>query len=395
MCRAFCRFGVSVNYLGESDTAMKRRICLVAGQFDVTLSVSNGLASWARLHERWRIEVLSSSDPGNLGWIERAGYSAVIVVNPGPEALVALSAFNCPVVCVQAPPSRLPTVNVDDDAIGVAAAEHLIECGYRRFAFFGIEAEWSRARHRAFHRTLAKRRLDCLDNRVNGQWPTWNTSQSADHALAFLNAVRCPVAVMACGDLHARVLADAAADAGRSVPDDVAIIGADNSESLCESDVVTLTSIDPGFERLGIEAGRMLDTLLSGRTPSRTLCKVAPVGVVARKSTNAAAFADIEVAAAIRHIREGACEGITVDEVCRNLSISRRQLERRFLKHVGRLPGAEIRNLRIARARELLTETNLPLTQIAVRCGYEHLSSFSSAFREATGKTPSEWRRGG
>jgi LacI family transcriptional regulator len=373
---------------------MKRRICLVAGQFDVTLAVSNGLAAWARLHEPWRIEVLSTSDPGHIDWLPRAGYSGVVVVNPASSALKSLTELACPVVCIQSPFSEVPTVNVDDAAIGAAAAQHLLDCGNRRFAFLGVNAAWSITRYEAFARTLKARQFTCMDNRVSGVWPSWGDSQSEAAVMQFLERIKTPVAVMACTDLHARVLADAAADTKRAVPEDVAIVGVDNSESLCESDHVTLSSVNPAMERVGSEAGRMLDQLLARRRLASRAQLVPPAGVVQRRSTNAAAFADPEVAAAIGVIRESACKGITVEEVCRHLSISRRQLERRFLKHVGRLPGAEIRTLRIGKARELLSETNLPLTQIAIRCGYEHLSSFSSAFREATGKTPSGYRRG-
>jgi transcriptional regulator GlxA family with amidase domain len=92
-------------------------------------------------------------------------------------------------------------------------------------------------------------------------------------------------------------------------------------------------------------------------------------------------------------MRQCACEGISVDDVCKRLSISRRQFERRCMAALGHLPGEEIRRLRMARARDLLENTNLSLTQIALRCGYAHLSSFSAAFHQSTGQAPSELRR--
>ena len=139
----------------------KRRICLLAGQFDVTLSVSNGMAAWSRVHDSWRIEVLSSPDAHNISWLERAGYGGIVAVSAGDEMQQELRRLKCPAVCVQvATPGTLPTVNVDDRAIGAAGAEHLLASGYRRFAYYGIDSDWSRRRFEAFAEALRKRGHD-------------------------------------------------------------------------------------------------------------------------------------------------------------------------------------------------------------------------------------------
>jgi len=371
---------------------MKRRVCLLAGRFDVTLAVSNGLASWARINGPWRIEVLSAPRPDNIAWLDRAGYAGLVATSPTPDTARTLVAFATPVVSVMSSLQGLPTVNLDDRAIGAMAAEHLVSCGYRRFAYYGVSAGWSTARYAGFSEALRAVDGSCINNAHDGRWPSWDTAQDERQVRGFLQMLSKPTAVMACSDMFARVLADAASDLRIAVPDDVAIVGVDNSESLCESDEVTLSSVDVGMDRMGQEAGRVLSQLMDQGRLADPLVLTPPSAVVQRRSTDAAAFSDREVANAVRYIRETACEGITVDDVCRHISISRRQLERRFLKTVGRLPGAQIRNLRIARAKELLSETKLPFTQIALRCGYEHLSSFSSAFKEATSKTPTQWR---
>ena len=224
-------------------------------------------------------------------------------------------------------------------------------------------------------------------------WPSWNDAQQDRPVRAFLRKLGRPAAVMACNDLMARVLADACADLKLIIPDEVALVGVDNSESLCESDQVTLSSVDPDLERLGHEAGRLLHDAMQRRSAKPPTVLVPPRGVTQRRSTNPAAFDDPEIAAAARYIRESACDGITVEDVCKRLSISRRQFERRCLAVLGHLPGEEIRRLRIARAKDLLVNTNLSLTQIALRCGYSHLSSFSAAFHQSVGRPPSEFRK--
>jgi LacI family transcriptional regulator len=120
---------------------------------------------------------------------------------------------------------------------------------------------------------------------------------------------------------------------------------------------------------------------------------VPPKGVVRRQSTSLAAHDDSEIAAALRFIFERACDGIRVDDVCDHLAISRRRLEIRFRRAVGRSPGDEIREVRMERARSLLTETEMNIDDIANRCGYRHFSSFAKAFRQHTGVRPGEYRR--
>lgn len=371
---------------------MKRRICIIAGPYDVTLAVSNGLAAWSREHEPYRIEVLSVGDH-SISWLARAGYAALVAVNPTASVQQQLTEIPLPSICVLTTQDTSPSVNLDDEAIGRLGAQHLMDCGYRRFAFYGVDAPWSILRHRAFAATLRPRSFDCLSNLTAGRWPDWDSIQNERRVRRFLKKLPKPIAIMACNDLLGRVLADACAELKLNIPDDVAILGVDNAQSLCESDHVTLSSVDTDLERLGHEVGRLLDRAIHGEKLSCIPHLVAPRAVIQRRSTNAAAFEDADIAAAVRFIRENACDGITVDDVCRHLAISRRQLERRFIKDVGELPGAQIRHLRIARARVLLEETKLSLTEIARRCGYEHLSSFSAAFRAATGGPPSVYRR--
>ncbi|HEX2972081.1 MAG TPA: substrate-binding domain-containing protein [Tepidisphaeraceae bacterium] len=371
---------------------MKRRICLLAGQFDVTLSVSNGLAAWSRQHQSWRIEVLSHPDARNITWLARAGYAGLVAVDAPLEMQKQLALTRRPCVCVQSAAGPLPSILVDDLAIGRLGAQHLYDSGYRNMVFYGIDASWSRQRHDAFAATLASRSLDCRTNQSQDRWPDWNSSQDERQVKGFIKSLPRPVAIMACSDLLARVLADACGELHLNVPADVAILGVDNSSSLCESDQVTLSSIDPDLERLGHEAGRLLSAILS-RSPVRQPIYIPPHGVIQRRSTNAAAFDDVDVARAMRFIHENACDGISVDDISRHLSVSRRQLERRFAKCVGELPGAQLRKARLTRARELLADTTLSLTEVALRCGYDHLSSFSAAFSDYVGVPPSQFRR--
>jgi len=119
---------------------------------------------------------------------------------------------------------------------------------------------------------------------------------------------------------------------------------------------------------------------------------IRPQGVIERESTSAFVCADADIAAAIAFIHREACNGITIDDVVRNVNLSRRTLERRFVEIVGRTPGDEIRKVRIDSAKRAIERSHLPLSDVAARCGFSCISSLSHSFRLATGMSPQAYR---
>jgi LacI family transcriptional regulator len=223
-------------------------------------------------------------------------------------------------------------------------------------------------------------------------WPDWATAGDRSHIRNWLKHLELPVAVMACSDMFARRLIDVAMDIGLRVPGDVSILGADNDELSCETGTIPLSSIDPDNERVGFEAGLLLDRLMRREHASASTVLVPPRTVVSRQSTSIFAHKDPEIAEAMRYIHERACTDITVEAICDRIAVSRRHLERRFRQIIGHSPGEEIRHLRMERAKALLSDTNMTLTEVSVRCGYSHTSSFAAVFHDVVGMTPGQYR---
>ena len=132
--------------------------------------------------------------------------------------------------------------------------------------------------------------------------------------------------------------------------------------------------------------------MAGGRVPPRGHL-ISPLGVAARQSTEVLAIDDRGVARALQFIRDHACEGIQVADVLRAVPLSRRVLEQRFQRLLGRTPHGEILRVRLERIKRLLAETDLPLRLIAERTGFDHVEYLSVAFRRETGQTPSLYRR--
>jgi LacI family transcriptional regulator len=139
-------------------------------------------------------------------------------------------------------------------------------------------------------------------------------------------------------------------------------------------------------------ARRRAGTAAAGESwPQQIL--VPPLGVTARQSTDILAIDDPQLAAALRLIRERACDGLTVREIVKQSGLSRTSLERRFRDVLGRTPQAEIRGVQMKRVRQLLAETDLPLERIAPLVGFSQASYLSHAFKRDVGESPRDYRR--
>jgi LacI family transcriptional regulator len=178
------------------------------------------------------------------------------------------------------------------------------------------------------------------------------------------------------------------------VPDEVAVIGVDNDTLLCELSSPPLTSVIPNAHGAGYEAAALLDRLMAGKRVPAAARLIPPLGIAARQSTDVLAVEDRAVARAVQYIREHACEGINVGDVLGTVPLSRRVLEQRFQRLLGRTPREEILHVRLGRVRQLLVETDLPLHQVAERAGFAHVEYLSVWFKRETGRTPSAFRAG-
>ena len=216
----------------------------------------------------------------------------------------------------------------------------------------------------------------------------------AERALAaWLRGLPRPVGLMASNDVRARQVLDICADQGISVPHEIAVIGVDNDELLCEMSNPSLSSVVPDTETIGFNAAALVDRMIRGDTPPDAPPRVKPLGMVERASTDALAIRDADTAAAVRFIRSRACDGITVSDVLDHVQVSRSTLQRRFLGSVGRSAKSEILRVRLQRAKHLLRTTCHSLAEIAELTGFGYPANLSQAFAKDTGQTPGQYRR--
>ena len=328
-------------------------------------------------------------------WLERWDGDGIIARVENENIARALESMRLPVVNLSFASlvAAAPTFTTDNDGIAELAATHFLERGFRHFAYCGREEfVWSIDRGEAFVRRLVSVGKNCSvfsrTKRVAA-----DSDAEIESIASWLRILPKPVAVLACYDFRGQQVLDACRRAGFTVPDEIAVLGVDNDELLCALSPPPLSSVILNPRRSGWLAAEALDLMMRGKRVPAVVTHVPPLGVATRQSTDTMAVDDVQVAKAVRFIRERACSGIDVSDVLRACPMSRRALELRMKAVIGRTPHAEILRVQIARARQLLAATSLSLPEVAEKCGFRHAEYLSVAFKRETGVAPSEYRR--
>lgn len=294
------------------------------------------------------------------------------------------------------PATETPYFLVDNQAIARLAAEHLLDCGFRQLAYCGYPRtrinRWSEERARAFQERAHQAGCPCFV--YTGRYETVRQWRQLQRGLTtWLRSLPKPLGLMACNDARARHVLEACRTLGLRVPDDVAVIGVDNDEMICDLTDPPLSSIEQGATRMGYQAAALLDRLMRSKAAPRLRFVVEPEGIVPRRSTDTLAVDDPDVALAMRFIRDHACEGIQIDDVVEAVGPSRSTVERRFKAVLGRTIHAEIERVRLECAKQLIANTDLPLKLVATQAGFKYVQYLTKLFRERLGQTPAEFRK--
>jgi LacI family transcriptional regulator len=283
----------------------------------------------------------------------------------------------------------------DQSVMAQMAIEHFLDRGLRHFAHFSNgEAWWIEEDRKAFRKVLEERGYDAHIYRAHvrkQEMPVWDEQQLPE-VTRWIRGLPRPIGVITPGDLHAVCLLNICRQLRVAVPEELAILGRGNDAVICETVRPTLSSLDLNARLGGNEAARMLDRKMAGeKVPEVVL--IPPSHVAVRQSTDLMVIEDADMLQAMRFIRDYACNGIDVPRVADEVGLSRRVLERRFLKYLGRTPKMEIIRIQIERAKMLLGQTDKTLDHIAQKCGFKTPQYLTRAFRREVGMTANAYRK--
>lgn len=280
-----------------------------------------------------------------------------------------------------------------DDTARTAVAE-LVSLNSESLGFVSYHTprDWSDARRRVVEKVAEEEGVPffAFDSTVacEGADISVFLSRLAD----FLRSLPRPAGVLAANDEMAAHVLSAAEAAGISVPDDLAVMGIDDDELICENTHPTLSSVAPDFERSGRLAADLLARCIADRGKSPATMRYGASPLVRRRSTRVDAARDPRVVRALELIRRDSCSGATVKDVIAAMGMKPRSAEARFKEVCGHSIRDEIMAVRLARAKRLLSDTDLPISIVCERCGYTDERSLRYLFSKATGLSPADWR---
>jgi len=384
--------------MNSSPTPLRRVAILVETTRSYTRDLLAGVARY--VHERgpWstflELRAVESAVPP---WLERWNGDGIIVRTHSPEMAAAVAAAGVPTVEVRtaAPLAGIPFVGMDNALIGQRVAEHFLDRGYRRFAVYALETEsFFREGVRKFVTHVEGTgapwaRLTAQDDSSPADW-----EQHQAELMTWLASLAKPIGIFAANDQLGVRLLDACHRAGLAVPEEVAVVGCENEETLCEFASPTLTSVRFDGIQVGYRAAATLDLLMQGQTPPPGPQLIPPRDIVVRGSSDEFVIEDPIALRAVRLIREQAFNNIPVGEIASQLGISRSTLERRLKATLGRGAKEELLRIRFREVKRLLGNTEHTVETIAELTGFAHAHYLQTAFRERTGATPGEYRRG-
>ena len=379
---------------------MRPQILLIFDlQYEDCVLMLKGIANYERSHGPWASflddEMKAETD---ARWLANKRWDGIISRHTTPALVSRCTEMKIPLVDLNDVPAYagVPKIRPDNVTVGHLGAEHLIERGFTNLAFCGFKADgWSCERRDGFIEAakLAGQKVELLDVNYPGDVDPFWDEQQLQELTTWLRHLPKPVGVMACNDLRAQQVINAAHQVNLLVPEEIAVLGANNDLMRCELVYPNLSSVATNSTRSGYLAAETLDRLMKGYSPESYDVRIDPLEVVARQSTDLFAIKDRTMAAALAFIRENACKGISVEQVVQHSAASRSLLEKKFRESLGLSPHAVIRKMQVTKIKQLLYETDYPLKKIADLTGFEHVEYMCVLFKRAVGKSPGEYRK--
>lgn len=371
-----------------------RRVLVALGWYDYR--VHRGIEKYAQEHD-WHLTANYAREKViPWGW---EGNGILAWLGAGDDLAEFVEQAKMPTVdfSFRRPQLAFPRVLEDHAHAAKVVVEHFLSRGLRNFLFYSDEDNWSyEERGRGFVETLREAGHHC-------GWLRWHQSiayrsgrqewrRKRDWLASCLQRMTKPIGIFAANDEHALDVLESCQSAGIAVPEEVAIVGAENYLLAPDSMPVPISSVDTNLELLGYRGAALLDELMQRKPAPKEPLRVPAAGLMVRKSSDLMAVEHKGVARSVRFILEHCHEPISVKDLVGVAAMSRRGLHKAFIEHLGRTPGEELHRVRIERAKMLLAESNHKMEVLARMCGYQSANSFCVAFKQATGLSPKLYR---
>ncbi len=367
------------------------KILKVAILLDTTTSWSRslveGILEYKKDHGPWHIQLQPNAGSDEV-WLPLDWKGDGIIGRVSNQRIAdRLAEIGKPVVnvsYVKVPGVNYPRVNTSAMGIAKLAYETLRSRGLRHFGYVGeLDREYVQASMQTYQKVVegAGHSLSCF-----------NFSGDSLPLAEWLEGLPKPVGVLCWGPSLGHEVIDTCNLCDINVPNNVAVLGENFDKLLSNASYPPQAGIVNDTHQIGMTAASILDGMMHGHQPERMEWMLEPLEVIERLSIDMMAVEDPRVAKAMRFLKAHALEPISVEDVLHANPMARRTLERKFRQTFGVPIVEQIRQIRINQARSLLANSDLPVTEVAEKCGFSSYNYLNRIFKEFTGLSPSQYR---
>lgn len=274
------------------------------------------------------------------------------------------------------------------EEIGRMAADFFIRQGYSSYAYFGVKNFiWSDLRRDGFRGRLPKdASFSCyLTSHIEKEW---------NRIRKWLTSLPKQTALYVCNDMYARTVSEICQDSGISIPSDIALLGTDDDEFLCNISTPSISSLRLDFERQGRELGEAIFRMVRSGVITADRISICPMEITERESTLRHTVRDPIVKQILDKIGSDYPSIQNIGEIVSDIPLSKRAIEVRFRKEMAPdTIGTYLTKVRVKHMCTLLQTTSLPLISIGEKVGIMDPFYIGKVFRRVMGMTPSEYRK--
>ena len=360
--------------------------------------IVSGALDYGLQHGPWDVWIEAKGQSEEFSLPQDIDVDGVIARVSSAEMAIELKSRKIPVVNISGlmvKEADFPRVIVDWEMAARLAEAHFSDRGLQNVAYLGpLHLAHVQHHERAFEKALLKSGRTCHVFQPDTSADS-NTSwhPAPEQLIPWLKSLPKPVGIFTWGFQVGRDIISACRKADIPVPHDVAVLGGDYDELLCDACHPALSGILTPAKKVGYKAASILYSMMKGGTPPKETIILPPEDIEERLSTETLAIDDPQTLQALTYLRAHACDGIHVNDILQEVPMARRALERRFAKLLGRSPAQEMRRIQINQARKLLTRTDLPMQEIAEACGYTSYTYLGNIFKKETGISPGRYRK--
>ena len=364
-------------------------------------NILRGISKYAQLHGPWTFLLKPLYDPVSRAKGPRG--KAALGRQPFDAALLSptqvtdeMLALHCPTMLTSSSNTThagVYWIEGDNAAISRLAVDYFFERGYRNLAYCGLEPlVWSCQRKETFAHYVAELGGEVfLYDRVLSRNTIWE--KELDDIVTWLGGLPKPIALLACNDDRAQQVVQACHMARIKVPEEISILGVDNDDLICTTTNPPISSIELDFELAGYRAAERLDRLMKNASVDSPQISVSPTQVVTRQSSDIMAIEDANVVDALSYIRKHYKTPLQVSQVAEAVAVSRRTMQLKFKRYLGRSIHEEITRVRVNHVARLLVETTMSISQIATSMGFADDKHIAKLFCSHKGMVPHLYRK--